>query len=267
MPWALSAIAALAGAEVPDLDDPAGWEAAAPALQAGPPGCYEVVGRASWRHDLGRWGATRGDAVFAGRLEDGVWGGLRVWPTGEVTERRGEEGTETFAEAVRFAPMIGRVRGLQVMLDDDRELVVRRSRDARIDPVNTVEDVLGRLSDDVETSWVTWDAEAGAVVLERTTVAGRSEAEVRTRTRFPEGGLVADAVDVELIGTYVHRGFVPARVDALEVHLRAHVDGDRALPAAEAVRFELALPLVRLVAAQTIEYTHVSPCRSVGGDP
>lgn len=258
--WLLAA-AAVAGAPPGlDLEATDAWQAAADGLLDGPPGCWEAVGRATWDHDFGRWGGTRGDAAFAGRLIDGVWGELRVVPLGEIVTRRGEDAPPSYTTAARFVPMFGRVRGLRIGLDGDRQLFVERSRDARVDPVNTARDVLDRLTASVEVGWAEWSDERGGVELVTRTTAGRRDATVRTRTFFPDGAAAPAAWTLDVEGTYVHDGLVPARVDGLFVDVRVAASDGVVLPTAEAARFELRLASVTLRAAQTLRYERVAPC-------
>jgi hypothetical protein len=237
------------------IDDPAPWDHAADALIDGPAGCWEVVGRASWDHDFGRLGGTRGDAVFAGRLVDGVWGKMTIWPQGEIVDRKGEDSAEQFGEEPRFSPMIGRVRGLAVRLDGDRDLSVTRSTDEAIEAVNTVRDLMDSLTADVETVDAAWDADADGVKLTR--LAESRGADVRTEVLFPGGGLVPARWDVTIDGP-LHKGLV--KVSDFAVHLRGRVVGDQVLPDAEAVRLELHLAAFTVTARQTIVYTSVEEC-------
>ena len=162
------------------------------------------------------------------------------------------------AERPRFTPLVGQVRGLSVRLDDEHRIAVRRSDDPAVDPVNTVRDVVGRLSGDIETWWV--ERDGADVLLRRQQIVGRREAEVHTVARFAGGAPLPTAWDLDLDGTYVHTGLVPARVTELSVRLRGRRHGDAVLPVAESMRFSLSLVVVRMRAAQTIRYSSVVPC-------
>ena len=75
--WAM----ALGWATVPDrvdVDNIEHWEAGMNRLLDGPEGCWELVGKASWEWDFGRFGSSRGDAAFIGRMRGGVWEGFHV---------------------------------------------------------------------------------------------------------------------------------------------------------------------------------------------
>jgi hypothetical protein len=250
------AAAALAGPPVGvDLEDGQRWETAPNALLDGPPGCWEVVGYATWDHDLGRWGSTRGEALFVGRMVDGVWGPFRVFPRGEYVD--GAE-APIYVEEDRFTPFFGRVRGLRVRLDRSRDLQVDRSKDPRVEAVSTVDDVLSKLTQDVETWEVSWEEDA--VVLTRTGTAGRKEAQVTSRTTFPGGGTIAETHSVALVGTYVHKGLFPARVRALDLRLEGRLEDGVVLPVRETLSFDLGLVVARVKASQEIVYRHVGAC-------
>jgi hypothetical protein len=251
-------IAFLAVAFAQDPDDPGPWWAASEALLDGPPGCWEVVGRASWDHDLGRWGSTRGQAVFASRMVDGVWGEIKVLPLGTVDRAAGarEEDALEYDASQRFTPLVGRVRGLAVRLDDHRELQVTRSKDPRVEPVNTLRDAIDRLSGGVETASVT--RAGGEVVLDRRRGVGRSHAPLDATVHF--AGTVPIAWDVALLEPYRKDIFGLARVTTLTVQLRAHPSNGLALPDAEAMTFDLDLAGIHIRGAQTLVYTSFLPC-------
>jgi hypothetical protein len=226
----------------------------------------EVVGRASWSHDFARWGSTRGDAVFTGRLRDGVWGEIALFPLGMIEDdRRGAPDPEIYAAAQRFTPLIGRVRGLAVGLDRDRKMSVRRSDDARVDPVNTVRDVLDRLSRGTETAFVRWDDAAGAVVLVRDREVGKARSGLSADVVFPGGGLAPSRWVVHLERPYRHDLLGLARVTALDVVLEVAPDGS---PRAESLATTLDLAGVRITARQRLVYSSVAPCLTApGGSP
>ena len=243
-----------------DLEDPR-WESGADALLDGPSGCWEVVGRATWSHDLGRWGSTEGDAVFVGRLEAGVWSRWKVFPLGEV-EVHGTERAEIFGTAQRVTPLVGRVRGLAVGLDRTRRVRIARSRDPRIAPVNTARDVIERLGADESVAW--WaTAEAEGVVLHRRMQVGRQDAPLRVEATYPWGGSRPTRWTMTLQGTHVHEGWIPARVTALEATLLGREEAGQILPRWESLHMSLTMsPLVRVAARQTVDYRRILPCTS-----
>ena len=120
--WALAS--ALAFASPPpnvDLEDIDKWEDAAEALLDLPNGCWEWVGQASWDWNTGRY-ATRGDAVFAGKTQDGVWGDVHLQPLGELLEdRRGNVARVYERSEARFTPLVGKLRGGRIVVAGDDE--------------------------------------------------------------------------------------------------------------------------------------------------
>jgi hypothetical protein len=258
IPWMLGLLAW--GGPPIDMADTTRWLDAPEALRDGPPGCWEVVGEARWNHDFGSWGATRGTSVFVAEWRDGVWGELSMAPAAEVVRgpREGEERPLHYApEAVRFVPLVGRVRGLSVGLDEDRALMVRRSLDTRIEPVNTLTDVLEKTGS-VSASWARW--EDGAVVVREAGDRGGNDAVV-VRTVFPGGLVPATQVLVALDGSYRHDLLGLVRVTQLDVELRGRLVRDGlVLPTSERMQVELKLLGRTVRAAQTIRYRRVAPC-------
>jgi hypothetical protein len=225
----------------------------------GPPGCWEVVGRASWSHDFGALGSTRGDAVFSGRLRDGVWGEIAIFPLGTVDRARGEaeEGPEVYASDQRFTPLIGQVRGLAVSLDRTGAMQVRRSSDPRVDPVNTVRDVIDRLSRGAETVFARWDEPLQAVVLERDRTVGKVRSPLSMSVVFPDGGTTPAAWTLHLERPYHHDALGLVRVSALDVDLRFANDG---LPQSEQMSTRLSIAGASFTASQRLVYTSVRAC-------
>jgi hypothetical protein len=92
------------------LDDPDLYEARWTWLHNGPPGCWEIVGRATWEWDAGRFGASSGNAAFLGKLEDGIWRDLVIRSLGEDVKAWGRDPVHQYAHGkLRFVPMIGRL--------------------------------------------------------------------------------------------------------------------------------------------------------------
>src|SRR5687768_16599351 len=114
--WMVLTVAA--GAAMPpdvNLDDVLRWESAAERLLEMPGGCWEWVGEAKWDWDVGRWGGSRGDAVFAGRTRDGTWGSVHLEPMGELLEGEQAPLTPVYdATEARFAPLVGKFEGARV---------------------------------------------------------------------------------------------------------------------------------------------------------
>jgi len=240
----------------PDVD---ALMALSDALLDGPTGCWEVVGRSTWSHDFGRWGATRGDAAFVGRTEDGVWGELYLRPLGEVQRQRRsntEDRAALYAAEPRFTPLSGRVRGLAVRLDRQRQLRITRSSDRRVQPVNTARDVIDALTGDVETFELV--PETDGWTLRRAREAGRDA--VLIESHYATGDSLPTLWTLTIPAPYRHGPLGVVRVQDLDARIRGRIEGDRVFPQAESLRFELRLAGITVRAAQTLDYTSWSPC-------
>ncbi len=198
--------------------------------------------------------------VFAGRLSDGVWGEIALFPLGMVEAARGdgEAGPEVYGRDQRFTPLIGRVRGLAVSLDAEGMLGVRRSADPRVEPVNTVRDVIDSLSRGAETAWVRWEPESAAVVLERGRTVGKRKSPLSAQVVF-SGDLSLSPISwhLHLERPYHHDLLGLVRVTALEVTLEASPDG---APRSERMSTSLSLAGAKFSAAQRLIYTSFVPC-------
>lgn len=238
------------------------WDGAAEQLLDGPPGCWEIVGKASWSWDLGRFGGSRGDAVFAGRLTDGTWSEVHLAPLGEVVrDRKGQE-LQVYAKEARFAPLVGKLAGRRITVATDEEKVeVDASEQAEAS--NVLRSTLERVSGQAITSWAEWDDLAGAVVLHRAVPIGdRARApEAEVAASFPGGGSLANALDVVFPERFKD-GRWPNRftIRGAEAHLRGTVVAGMVFPASEAFQFEFGLLGWWGSGAQTIEYTQIKAC-------
>lgn len=271
---------ALAGPpEGVDLEDTARWEDGVDAMLDGPAGCWEVVGRATWNHDFGRFYATRGDAAFVGKLVDGVWTDFAVQPMGEVRkEVRKRERTVYDAEQ-SFFPLLGRIeprkRGSE---DEDKkrkkskkadeegpsvEVSVAGDAGGETVAVNALRESLNDMSEQVEYSWAEWDDEAQAVVLERVVPLKRAgNTEARVRAVFPEGGAAPTRMTVTFPESFMTQSTPAARVQDAVVQLRGRVVDRQVFPSAEAFSVGIGVFGFRFHMAQTIRYTHVNVCAS-----
>jgi hypothetical protein len=253
-----------------DLDAVQRWDGRADVLLDGPPGCWEVVGKASWNWDLGRWGGSRGDAVFAGRLVDGQWSEVHLAPLGEISrESKREAEVRVYAKEARFAPLIGRLTGQRITVaTDDTEVAVDAEEQASAS--NVLRTTLDRIGGAVETTWAEWDADAEAVRLHRVVPIGDGarapEAEVTVR--FPGGDELPTALDVAFPDQF-KAGSWPRRftIRDAEVHLRGAVAAGRVFPAAESFRFEFGLMGFWGSGAQTIRYHQIKACPAPEGAP
>lgn len=289
-------LGSLAAAGVPagvDLEDLDRWEFDAERFLDGPTGCWEVVGVASWNWDAGRWGLSRGDAAFAAKLHDGVWGAFHLEPLGEVIrERRETTEQRIYGYEPRWAPLFGRIDGDLVVSNAPsarEELPIdaaqrdpraeakearqeernaareerqreRRDEPANEGPTNVLREALDRISGSASiTSWAQWDEEKQAVLLVRAVPIEGAGAEAEQSVAFPDGGLPA-SMDVLFPKTW-YRGTLPrVRISDAQAHLRVRPSGGQLFPSTEAFSMEVGILGFTVKGAQTIRYKSIRPC-------
>jgi len=241
-----------------DLDDLDRWESTAEKILDLPTGCWEWVGQASWDWDTGRFGSTRGDAVFAGRTDGGVWGVVALQPLGEMRAERGRGAARVYGRDALFMPLVGRVRGERVqVLGAERD----ESLSEGVEAVNTLRKALARVSGDAFTSTADWDQERGGVVLTRTIpLAVGRKGEIEVEVFFPDGGPAPSTLDVRFPMTFKTGRFPRWTIRDGEAQIRGVVRGDAVFPISEAFQFEYGFLGFRFSGAQTIGYKHVSRC-------
>jgi len=235
------------------------WNDGAEAMLDGTAGCWELVGHARWNWQAGRVGEMRGEAVFAGRLEAGVWRDFYIHPLGEVSWRGSRQEQLKYTDVRHFAPLVGKLPPDE---SDDRS---RRRRDASDEevPRNVLRSTLEEIGSMVSTSWASWDEERQGVVYHTTTPLGDGGRgpEVSIQAFFPDGGNWATEQNVVFPKEFrLKRAFAPVVRDA-RVELRAAVHGNRVFPVAESLSFGIRVLGFRLTGAQSITYTHASRCR------
>ncbi len=262
---ALLTLAALAqvpdGVDVEDLDR---WDAGADAFLDGPAGCWELVGHATWEWNFGRFGTSRGDAAFVGRLDDGVWTGFHIESMGEISRRGKQEELWTYNDEPRFAPMFGKLSGGRVTVSgDDGEVVTsRRSNDGT--PGNLLRQSLDELSTDVETAYAQWDSSrSGVVYLRVVPLNDRTNApSTEVSSFFPGGASVPTTMEVAFPEKFTRGTFPRFKVVGARADLRAKTHGSQIFPEAEAVSFEIGVLGFRFSGAQTIQYRSARRCEA-----
>lgn len=258
--WWLTALALAGPPAGIDLEDPVPWGDAASTLLDGPPGCWEVVGKAAWSYRIGRLGSLDGTAAFVGRLEDGVWSELRVEPLGEVVVER--DGTESriYPTERHFAPLMGRHVPTEVSVSAGDDEVRTESRRIDGDPVNGVREALDELTEAVETSYVSWDDERDGLELVRTMVLQGSGKEVLERTFFPGGQTAPVAQELEFPSAFSVHAVPPVRVHDARVRLRSRVRGGVAFPLTEVLTLQVKTLGITSDLAQTVTYYSYLGC-------
>jgi hypothetical protein len=260
----------LALAAVPahvDLQDLDRWEAGPDQVLDGPSGCWEMVGLATWNWDFGRFGGSRGDALFVGRLDDGVWQEFHLEPLGEVIRDRGRQGTESRVyqlDEPRFAPLVGKITGRRVTLAGSEGAAEEPDSDEEENrsPNNLVRRALDDLGGSVDTAWAQWDADRQGVVLLRSIPMNESSRPpiAELTAFFPGGRDVAVSVDVAFPERFYKGRFPRWRLDDAVVHVRGRPSGDSVFPTAESFSFTFGVFGFSFTGAQTIRYKSAKRC-------
>lgn len=261
--WLLSTALAAMPPDV-DLDDVGKWEDAAERLLDMPEGCWEWVGEARWDWDVGRWGGSRGNAVFAGSTEGGLWSDVELEPLGEMRreDRNRQEIRVYDAREARFAPLVGRFRGARVTVaGQGGRNRTEADLEQNAEAANILREALSRVSGEAYTSTAEWDDARGGVVLHRAVaLAPRDNQYVDFRVFFPDGGELPTSLDL-LFPSRFRTGRLPRwTIRDAEVHIRGTISGERVFPTSEAFTFGFGILGFRFHGAQTVRYRRVTRC-------
>lgn len=268
--WTLLSAAIAAMPPDVDLNDVDRWELPAEKLLDMPSGCWEWVGEARWDWDVGRWGGSRGTAVFAGRTVDGVWGSVLLKPLGELThEGRGPEVKVYDAKEARFAPLVGSFQGARVTVaGPEGENKTEADLGENAEAANVLRMALDRLSGDAYTSYASWDDARQGVVLHRAVaLAEKDSQQIEFAVFFPDGG--ASPSSLELTFPSVFRtGRLPRwTIRNGQVHIRGTISSGQVFPTSEAFSFGFGIFGFRFHGAQTVKYRKVSRCAVAQAEP
>jgi hypothetical protein len=264
---ALTLASAAAAPPDVDLNDILRWESGAERLLDMPSGCWEWVGEAKWDWDVGRFGGSKGDAVFAGRTRDGTWGSVHLEPMGELLQGPDQPLVEVYdAKEARFAPLVGKFKGARVTVDGadpSRPGVNRTEADLEQNAAaaNVLRVALDRLTSDAYTSDARWDDERHGVILHREVALAEGDKDlVDYEVFFPDGGTLPTAVDLVFPSKF-HTGRFPRwTIHDATVHVRGAINGDRVFPTSEAFSFGFSIFGLHFHGAQTVRYRRVSRC-------
>lgn len=260
--WTLSVAALAAMPPDVDLDDVLRWESAADRLLEMPDGCWEWVGEAKWDWDVGRFGGSRGDAVFAGRTREGTWGSVHLEPMGELVKGPDQPLVPTYdAREARFAPLVGKFKGARVTVAGNAENQTEADLEKNAAAASVLRVALDRVVSDAYTSEARWDDARGGVVLHRqVALAAGDKQVVDYLVFFPAGGTLPTAVDLLFPETF-HTGRFPRwTIRDAQVHIRGAISGDRVFPTSEAFSFGFGIFGFKFHGAQTVRYRRVSRC-------
>jgi hypothetical protein len=248
-----------------DLNDVLRWEDHADDLTVLPAGCWEWVGDAAWNWDVGRFGGSRGDAVFVGRTTDGHWGSLALQPLGE--ERR--EGKDLpirvyDVREARFAPLSGNLVGSRVTVSSPTG---PSSGDAGMEEnaeaSNVLREALEHVGAGSAASYVVWDEARSGVVLHRA-IAMDGPGTIDATVFFPNGGTVPTSVDLVFPETFRTGSFPKWTIRDAVVHLSGVAHGGEAFPASESFSFGFSFLGWHFHGAQTVRYRHAERCAPPG---
>lgn len=224
------------------------WDPYWTRLQDAPPGCWEVVARATWDWDFGRYGASRGSSVFVGKLEAGTWRDMYIRSLGEVVEKPGDIPIRFYPhDELRFAPLVGRI-GPAILGDDNVEK----------DVLSEIVDLFGG---EVTTTWSEWNDARGGVVLHRQLPVGSAErAEGTMEVLFPAGGTLPTRLDFTIAEPFTLPNNPAIHMREASARVRGHVFNSDVFPDAESFSFVATVSGYKVWGAQTVRYDSFRPC-------
>lgn len=254
--WLISSALAAGPMAGHDVSDVKGFDAQADALLAGPAGCWEVIGRASWSWDFGHSVGSRGDLAFIGRLVDGTWEDFVYRSLGEDIDL-GHRGTVRYFDHTSppFVPLVGRLADL--LTADD--LTVD-------DPDAPARDLLTRLSGELHqpgtAPWAEWSEPRDGVVLHRTIglEAPNKSDTVAVDLFFPGGATDPTEAQITWPSSYTVPGRHPVRARDGHATLTARMVDGVLVPEAELLSFGPAGGFFRLVGTQSVQYRVFRRC-------
>jgi hypothetical protein len=243
-----------------DLEDIDSWDAQASQITAGPSGCWEVVGHASWNWNLGRFGNHQGEAAFAAQFAEGSWEDFHVYPMGELsTERRGNNVRRMYSDDRRFMPMVGRSRSQTVKVEHDS---IRTYENADTESRNALRSLLDSVTGDVEYAYTEWDPEREGLVLTRQMPLekGRKSEEAALEFFFPDGEALPESLQVTFPSRFTLGRFPKLSVTRADAQIVGQPHGNEVFPRAETFNFEASILGFKFSAAQTIAYRSFKRC-------
>ena len=242
----LAALSATALAGSPVDQDASAYEARWQMIQDGPAGCWEVTGRATWSWDAGIRGASQGDSMFVGHLEDGVWKDFLVKSLGEDQRDRAGTVNRVFQHGEQtFVPLVGRMPTHLTGLTADS---------------NALSWTLKKLGGDVEFADAENDEARGGVILNRTVPLDGATEPVKMEVFFPGGGSLPSTLKVRFPESFSLPSFRLAKVRDARALIRGRAFNGEVVPEAETFSFDAGVLGVHVVAAQTIRYQTFRPC-------
>ncbi len=245
-----------------DVEDPGPWQDRAMKLLSGPPGCWEVVGDATWSWDYGRWGSKRGDSAFVARFDDGIWSGFVVRSLGQVESDK-DASRHTYVDEAAIAPLVGKRRSMTLWASTgpDEGFDMHVAVDGEKPPENQLQRLLEQLGGDVETAWAHWDVARDGVVLDRTVPIGDNKAApfVKQRAFFPGGATLPTELDTVAEAAISLGG---GKIHDASVRIRGKTHAGNLFPTAEAQQYTVSALLgwVQIERKETIRYRSWRAC-------
>ena len=256
------------------------WERASETLLKGPQGCYEWVGKASYKYQFGERGSTNGEQLFVGRTIDGVWSELHIQSLGDYDTRRKKPDSVSYRERPLFVPLMGQVKERT----EDKEKRDQQESNAKVTAVvdgdgasaevsneGEVQNIIQRFFDSleggVEYSYAEWDDKTDAVLLHRYVPLNdaRTPPEAHVVVAFPGGGLFPSRLSVEFPAVF-KLGTFPVRlaVKGAVIDLVVKRVGDQFYPSAERYSASMSFMGIHFSSAQTITYLKAFECQADG---
>jgi hypothetical protein len=230
------------------------WDDRANALQDGPDGCYEVVGRTTWDWDLGRHGGSQGNAAFMARYEDGIWLDVYTRSLGEDTWERRDLPVRVFPHGeVRFVPLVGRLADHYGSYGEEGVAE------------NLSQSLIDQFSQGVSYAFVEWDDAAQEVRVQRVVPFGTGAEAVQV-AHFPEGGALPTRLDTTVDTSVAIPGFRGAKVRHAEAHVLGVAVGEQVFPTTEAFQVSASAFGARIEGAQTVRYLTWRRCGAAVDD-
>lgn len=246
--WLLLAAALAAPPANIDPTEASQWDNAWESLFEGPPGCWEVVGRATWNWDFGKQGAAKGDAVFVGRLDDGEWGSLYIRSLGEDVRDKQLQPIRVFPHGEQhFVPLVGKRLGV---VDERGEANTETLLDA----------VFDELGGGIDYTYSDWDDHTASVVLTRVLPIGEKDNRAEMKVWFPDGGMLPTYGRIDFPEAFSIPGMPLARVRSAQAQVRGRATAGLVFPEAESFSLEAGLLGFRVKGSQTIRYQSFAPC-------
>lgn len=257
------------------LEDSAPWEQRARVLIDGPKTCVQLQGRVEVAASLftpGGW-LGRGErrdlrtgGSFDGTLDHGTWTSLTT--TWEAAE--GEDAIKLD----RPHPIVGRLppppedgEGGSISISAGGESTQVAVASGSEEALGLLDQVIADIDPAVTTAYVTWEADAGAVVLHQLVPLDGREGDLEVEVAFPMGGAPTRLDAVFPRRVRVGEGLITGTVLDAQLHLRGQETALGLLPGEEGVSLVLGVLGFTVGWEQRISYQRARPCPAPSPSP